>query len=128
MKYAAEVFASLPWWKLRPRQDLLVGQPGGDDPAKFVAAGGSDDGDLAMIYLPVGGEVRLKTDRLADGLKAEWFDPRTGKRKMAKDDSGKYRARMNRIGYCCCIRNRSRESFSDASQKRVDKHASAKRR
>jgi len=92
MKYMAELFTSLPWWRLRPRQDLLAGQPGGDDAAKHVAAAGSDDGDLAVIYLPVGGEVRLKADRIVEGLTAEWFDPRTGKRKMAKDDAGKFRA------------------------------------
>jgi hypothetical protein len=92
MKHAADLFASLEWWRLRPYQDLLAGQPGGDDPAKHVAAASADDGDLAVLYLPVGGEVRLKADRLTEGLKAEWFDPRTGKRKDAKGDAGKYRA------------------------------------
>jgi hypothetical protein len=92
MKYAAELFASLPWWQLRPYQDLLAGQPGGDDPAKHVAAAWSDNADLAVIYLPVGGDLRLKTDRLVEGLKAEWFDLRTGKRKETRDDAGKYRA------------------------------------
>ncbi len=92
VKYAADLFASLPWWQLRPYQELLVAQPGGDDPAKYVAAAWSDNGDLAVVYLPVGGEVRLKMDRLEEGLKSEWFDPRTGKRKEAKGDAGKYRA------------------------------------
>jgi hypothetical protein len=92
MKYVADLFTSLPWWRLRPYQGLLGGQPGGNDPAKHVAAAWSEDGDLAVIYLPVGGEVRLKVDQLADGLKSEWFDPRTGKRKEAKGDPGKYRA------------------------------------
>ena len=92
MKYAAELFTSLPWWQLRPYQELLVAQPGGDDPAKHVAAAWSDNGDLAVIYLPAGGEVCLKTDRLVEGLKVEWFDPRTGKRRAARDNEGKYRA------------------------------------
>jgi hypothetical protein len=92
MKYAAELFTSLPWWQLRPYQDLLAAQPGGDDPARHVAAAWSDNGDLAVIYLPAGGEVRLKTGRLVEGLKVEWFDPRTGKRRAARDNEGKYRA------------------------------------
>ncbi|HKI33893.1 MAG TPA: DUF4038 domain-containing protein [Gemmataceae bacterium] len=92
VQHAADLFRSLPWWQLRPYQDLLAAQPGGDDPAKHVAAAWSDNGDLAVIYLPVGGEVRLKADRLVEGLKAEWFDPRTGKRKQAREDAGKYRA------------------------------------
>ncbi len=92
MKYAADLFVSLPWWRLRPHQDLLARQPGDDDQAKHVAAASSDDGDVAVVYLPVGGELRVKADRLEEGLKAEWFDPRTGKRKDAKGDAGKYRA------------------------------------
>jgi hypothetical protein len=92
MKYVAELFTSLPWWRLRPYQELLTGQPGGDDPAKYVAAAWSDDGDLAVVYLPVGGEVKLRMDKLVDGLKVEWFDPRTGKRTKASGDEGKFKA------------------------------------
>jgi len=32
----------------------------------------------------VGGEVKLKPGILADGLKAEWFDPRTRHRSAAQ--------------------------------------------
>jgi hypothetical protein len=92
MKHMADLFRSLPWWQLRPHQELLAAQPGGDAPANYVAAAWSENGDLAVIYLPVGGEVRLKADKLIDGLKEEWYDPRTGKRKPARGDAGKYRA------------------------------------
>jgi hypothetical protein len=51
-----------------------------NDPARHVAASRSEDGDLALLYLPVGGTAPLKEGVLRDGLKAEWFDPRTGKR------------------------------------------------
>ena len=37
-----------------------------------------------MLYLPVGGEVTLKAGALPAGLRAEWFDPRTGQRTPAE--------------------------------------------
>ena len=33
-----------------------------------------------MIYLPAGGKIKLKKGVLKDGLRAAWFDPRTGQR------------------------------------------------
>jgi hypothetical protein len=92
MEHAAVLFASLPWWRLRPYPQLLAAQPGGDDPARYVAAAWTDEADAAVIYLPVGGEVTVKTDRLARGLVAEWFDPRTARRKLARDEEGKFKA------------------------------------
>ncbi len=92
MKHLATLFATLPWWSLRPAQSLLAAQPGGDDPARFVAAAASEDGDLALVYLPAGGEVTFKADRLIEGLVFEWFDPRTGRRQEARDVRGVFRA------------------------------------
>lgn len=77
----ADFFRGLDWSKLRPAQELLVGQPGGNDPAKFVSACKSLDGRTAVLYLPVGGEVAVDRDELAPGkLTATLFDPRTGER------------------------------------------------
>jgi hypothetical protein len=92
MSHLAGLFTSLPWWQLRPYEELLAEQPGGNDPARHVSAAWSDAGDLAVLYLPAGGAVRLKGDRLADGLTAEWFDPRTGRRRAARGEAGRYRA------------------------------------
>ena len=36
------------------------------------------------VLPPVGAEVALKNGVLKDGLRAEWFDPRTGRRRPAK--------------------------------------------
>ena len=76
--HAAELFMSFDWWELRPDQSLLASQPGGDDPARFVAAARTEDGDTAVLYLPVGGEVTLVPESLQDGLSATWFNPRDG--------------------------------------------------
>jgi hypothetical protein len=72
MEYLAELFTSLDWWRLRPAPDLVASQPA--DPMRFVGSAETDGGDLAVLYLPVGGTVRL-TRAIAGG--ATWYDPRT---------------------------------------------------
>jgi hypothetical protein len=78
MKHVAELMRSIDWWRLRPADGLLTSQPGGGDPAKFVAAARTPEGDLALVYLPVGGEVRIKLDQLGQEPRGTWLDPRTG--------------------------------------------------
>jgi len=88
MRHVAAFFDSITWWKLRPDASLLAEQPAGDDPARHVSTSRSESGDLAVIYLPVGGRVRLKEGVLRDGLRAEWFDPRTGRRTIIQGPLG----------------------------------------
>ncbi len=93
MKHLAELFTSLPWWQLRPADDLLAEPTGRADPARQIAAARTDKGDLALFYLPVGGEVTLKPGSLAEGLRAAWFDPRTGQHRPAQQRApGKFQA------------------------------------
>ncbi|MBN1443941.1 MAG: DUF4038 domain-containing protein, partial [Planctomycetes bacterium] len=56
--------------------------------ARHVAAARSDKGDVAVIYLPVGDPVKVALDRLAKGLTAEWFDPRSGRKGRARPLAG----------------------------------------
>jgi hypothetical protein len=78
MQRLAHCFNALAWWTLRPDERLLLEQPGMADPARFISSARSEKGDLAVLYLPVGGKVALAADRLAEGLEGYWFDPRTG--------------------------------------------------
>ncbi|MGI9174251.1 MAG: DUF4038 domain-containing protein, partial [Rhodothermales bacterium] len=80
MQHVAELFTSLDWWTLRPAQDLLAEQPGGDDPARFVAAARASSGTPMVVYLPTGGSVTLSQDV---GAEAFWFNPRDGSRTSA---------------------------------------------
>ncbi len=80
MKYLEEFFTSVPWWTLRPDDNLLAEQPHGDDPMRHISASRSDKGDLAVIYLPVGAAVRLREGVLGQDLQGEWFNPRSGSR------------------------------------------------
>jgi hypothetical protein len=91
MKYLAEFFTALPWTRLRPAQELLFAQPGADDPAKFISAMRTPSGNVAIFYLPAGGEVHLRPETFSDRTKAEWFNPRDGKRQLAKvPGNGRY--------------------------------------
>lgn len=71
-----EFFEQVDWTGLRPAPQLLREQPGEADPTQFVAAAQSEDGRLAVIYLPVGGTISL-TLTAFEG-QAQWVDPRTG--------------------------------------------------
>ena len=85
MKFLGEMFQSIAWWELAPDEGLLGAQPGGTDPARHVSASRSKKADLALLYLPVGGNVTLRPGVLAANLRAEWFDPRSGQRSIAKE-------------------------------------------
>ncbi|HWV55987.1 MAG TPA: DUF4038 domain-containing protein, partial [Longimicrobiales bacterium] len=56
------------------------------DASRHIAASRTDTGDVAVVYLPVGGWVRIRTERLAPGATARWYDPRTGESTRAETD------------------------------------------
>ncbi len=78
MKHLRDIFASLPWWTLRPAPELLVEQPGSREPERFVSASLADDGSWALLYTPEGGPLRVHMDLLPKADKARWYNPRTG--------------------------------------------------
>ena len=94
LKHMAELLGSLPWWRLRPAPNVPAGQPGVDDPRRFVSVSVSEERDLVLAYLPVGGRVAFKaTPPVRDVATAEWFDPRTGERQPAAVfEAGVYQA------------------------------------
>ena len=81
MKHLKEFFTSLEYWRLLPDPELVADQPGKDTPQRFIAAARSEAGDLAVVYIPEGGKVTLRMDRMKSPVKAEWFDPASGWRK-----------------------------------------------
>jgi hypothetical protein len=76
MKHLKSLFASIEWWTLRPAQSLLLEQPGASDASRFVAVASADEWLLA--YMPVGGELKIRTEGLKPPLAMRWFNPRTG--------------------------------------------------
>ncbi|MBN1674566.1 MAG: DUF4038 domain-containing protein [Kiritimatiellae bacterium] len=88
MQHMAECFGLLRWWELRPDPGLLAAQPFPDDELKFVSAVRTEDGTQAMVYIPVGCEIRLNAGKRRDGARARWFDPRTGEQSDAQPAEG----------------------------------------
>lgn len=85
-------FESGPWTSLRPAQALIAEQPGDGDPPGFVAAAKSPDHSWAVLYLPVGGTVKIRNGEL-ESLEPTWFDPRTGERSPVQtNESGVFTA------------------------------------
>ena len=78
MKRMKDFFTAIDWWRLVPAQEMLVQQPGEKDAKLFIAAAKSDNGDLAVAYLPEGGDITLQTESLKRRAAARWFHPFTG--------------------------------------------------
>ncbi|MDQ3699860.1 MAG: DUF4038 domain-containing protein [Chloroflexota bacterium] len=81
VRHVHDAFSALPWWTLQPDRSLLRQPPEAtDDILAFVPAARSEDGRLAVLYLPRGGAVTLDTSSLAPGRQATWINPRDGTR------------------------------------------------
>lgn len=76
VKHLSDLFGSIRWWTLRPDQEMVRNQP--SSALQFIASARSEDGSLAMVYLPEGGELKLNASRLKPGGRMRWFDPATG--------------------------------------------------
>lgn len=83
MTILRDCFESGPWSMLRPAPKLVANQPGDKDPKKFIAAAQTQDGSWTVLYTPVKQAIELT--KTPSG-KAQWFDPRTGRRRDAKAD------------------------------------------
>jgi hypothetical protein len=78
----ASLFTSIEWWRLRPAPELLQVQLGDKEMSRFISAAATDSRDLAVFYLPIGGEISLHSTGLPC-RDAFWFDPRAGSRVTA---------------------------------------------
>jgi len=77
MRHLRALMESRSFFNRLPDPSLLVSPAGtGND---HVQATRASDGSYALIYLPAGGAVTVAMSKIAgDGVKASWFDPRTG--------------------------------------------------
>jgi hypothetical protein len=78
--HLAEVFTSLDWWRLRPAQEILAEQPGDIDPAHWIMAARSEEGDLIVVYVPAGSAsgIVINAGVLDAAAECRWFDPLLG--------------------------------------------------
>lgn len=78
MKWLRAFFDGIEWWRLRPSQSLVALQPGDDDICTHVVAAMTDNGDLAVVYTPVGAELALNLRDVSVPAYATWYDPARG--------------------------------------------------
>lgn len=82
VRFAKELLLSRPFLSRIPDQSLIAGDPGHG--AEHIRATRDSRGKYAMVYLPVGQPVSVRTDLLGGRrLRAWWFDPRTGESRQA---------------------------------------------
>ncbi len=76
MGYMKTLFQRRPFWRLVPDESLVVDPLEGADHRRAATA---EDGSYAVVYLPTGGSVTIRSKRLrGHHVIAWWFDPRTG--------------------------------------------------
>lgn len=85
MAHVKTLFATRPWWRLRPDQahEIVTGGYGYFGDPEYVTAAWSEEDGLAIAYLPRARKIAIDLGRLAGpGGKAEiaasWFDPTNG--------------------------------------------------
>jgi len=61
---------------------------GSDHTSRHISASRSENGELAVIYCPVGDEIVIRPGLLKESLMAEWFNPRSGERLEARPQVG----------------------------------------
>ncbi|MHB8897553.1 MAG: apiosidase-like domain-containing protein [Thermoguttaceae bacterium] len=84
--HMVDFFTAIPWWTMDPDDQLVVPTASSQksQAGPLLSALRSAAGDLAVVYFAQGGQAVLKADRLANDLKAEWFNPRDGSRRPAQ--------------------------------------------
>jgi len=78
MAHLATFFNSIDFWRLRPAPSLVFTQPGTQSPDRYIAAARSEEGDLAVVYIPKDRSVELRQDQMPPHFNASWMNPRTG--------------------------------------------------
>jgi hypothetical protein len=77
MRHARALLLSRPFFTRIPDPSLLASESGSG--VHHVAATRDEAGTYALIYVPDGKRVEVRTEALKGGsLLAYWFDPRTG--------------------------------------------------
>jgi hypothetical protein len=76
----AGVFKTIDFGRLRPAPELVVNPSGSQSSGHYASASITEFGDLALVYLPEGGDVELHRKPLQLAPKAAWINARTGER------------------------------------------------
>ncbi len=79
MTHLVNLFSRLPWWTLIPDLDGRMIKAGRGEGADLATLSASDDGHLAVAYLPSRRTLNIDLTQLAGKtVVAQWFDPANG--------------------------------------------------
>jgi hypothetical protein len=77
MKHVNKFFTNYPFEKLKPAQEIVLGNnPENED---HIQAAVADDISFALVYLAKGQDVKLDLSQFQNLKKVNWFNPRDGK-------------------------------------------------
>ncbi|HEX3797815.1 MAG TPA: DUF4038 domain-containing protein [Verrucomicrobiae bacterium] len=74
----SKFFQTFDFGRLRPAPELVVNQPGSQSPGKYIAAAETEFEDMALLYLPEGGDVEVNIKSLPKTLTGTWANGSTG--------------------------------------------------
>ncbi|MBI4909966.1 MAG: DUF4038 domain-containing protein [Acidobacteria bacterium] len=81
MTVLRDTFARLPWWKLEPAHDLVLSPAASNLERSVLAA--TADRSLAVAFTPAGKPITVEMGSFHRAMKAEWVNPRDGRRHAA---------------------------------------------
>ena len=78
MKVMRDILDTVSWWTLRPDRSLLAEDPADPEFLAWPMPARSQDGRLAVVYLPSNPTVTLNLSGFGGPVTGSWADPRTG--------------------------------------------------
>ncbi len=81
MAHLVKFFTNIQYSHLRPAQDMLAKDPGLTEPRRHIAAARTQEGDLAVVYVPEDRSLEIRFKDLPPSVETSWTDPRNGLRR-----------------------------------------------
>ncbi|AUS96054.1 hypothetical protein CDQ84_03130 [Clostridium thermosuccinogenes] len=78
MSHLKELFTSVKWYQMIPDTTHVLVTKGYGSGEEFAPACYSEDGSLAIVYIPTACTLTIDTDKFSGETEAYWFDPTSG--------------------------------------------------
>jgi hypothetical protein len=78
MSYLNDIFTSIKWYQLIPDTTHSLVTEGYGSNEEFAPAGFSNDGSIAIVYIPTARTITINMKNLSVNIRAYWFDPTNG--------------------------------------------------
>lgn len=85
MKYMADFFNGLEWWRLEPAHEIILNQP--EKPTERMVLAATPEKDLAAAYLPSNEQIKIQMAAFPRAMQFRWFNPQTGQYSDPKESA-----------------------------------------